>query len=519
MSLNLTVILEEGARRHPAKPALVLGEHRLTYLELLGASRKLASSLASLGISPGDHVAVMVPNVPQFVIAYYGILSLGAVVVPLNILFREREIVYHLRDSDSTTLVVWDGFLADAQPAFEQVPECRHLIVVESPAGERVPEGALSFNGLLAQGSPAFDTYQTTPDSTAVILYTSGTTGRPKGAELTHFNLFANAAISADKVLGLTERDSVLAALPLFHVFGQTCALNVGLYINGTVALMPRFDPEQALRVVEALKLTIFTGVPTMYQYLLAYPDAERFDFSSVRMCITGGSAMPVEVLHAIEQRFPTATVLEGYGLSETSPVVCVNRSREVRRVGSVGLPIWGTEVRIVDADGNAVPRGEPGELLVRGHPVMKGYYKRPEDTEEAIRNGWFHTGDVARMDEDGYVYIVDRIKDMIIRSGFNVYPREVEEVLYEHPAVAECAVIGIPDAIHGEEVLAVIVPRTGQHITEQEIIEFAKQRMAAYKYPRSVVFVEQMPKTATGKILKRELVSAARQAQQQAIG
>jgi long-chain acyl-CoA synthetase len=345
------------------------------------------------------------------------------------------------------------------------------------------------------------------PDDTAVILYTSGTTGRPKGAELTHFNMFANAMISTDKLFGLGPETVALCALPLFHSFGQTCVMNCVFYAGGTISLIPRFEPVKAFEIMQRDSVSYFAGVPTMYFYLLNHPDAGKYDLSSLRYCSSGGAAMPVEVMHAFNGRHGV-TILEGYGLSETSPVASFNHLHRAPKPGSIGTPIWGVQMKCVDPEGREVPVGEMGEIAIRGHNVMKGYYKRPEATAEAIRNGWFHSGDLARVDEDGYFFIVDRIKDMILRGGFNVYPREIEEVLYGHPAIAEAAVIGVRDEALGEEVKAVVAFKPGKSASEEELIAYCKERLAAYKYPRSVEVRDTLPKTASGKILKRELVS-----------
>ena len=506
MSLNLALILEESTKSRPEKPALILDEQELAYEELRAAAKRFANALVSLGVWPGDKVAIMVPNVPEFAIAYFGILNVGASVVPLNVLLRGPEIGYHLDDSDAVVLVVWEGFLGEAQKSFEQAERCANLIVVEEPDGKGAPVGAHGFSGLLEKNEPEFDMAQTMPDDTALIIYTSGTTGRPKGAELTHFNMFFNAVCNADKLLSLHEEDVGLAVLPLFHIFGQTCVMNAFLYRGCTVALVPRFEPEAALKAIQSTGVTVFSGVPTMYQYLLRYPELDEYDTSSLRIGVSGGASIPVEVLRAAEERFGIV-ILEGYGLSETSPTATFNRSVEQRKVGSIGLPIWGTEAKVVDENDEEVAPGERGELILRGHHIMKGYYKKPEATEEAMKNGWFHTGDLATMDEDGFVFIVDRVKDMILRGGYNVYPREVEEAIYEHPGVAEAAVIGVPHEELGEEVRAVVALKEGETATEEEIISFVKERVAQYKYPRSVLFMDDLPKTATGKILKRELV------------
>jgi long-chain acyl-CoA synthetase len=357
----------------------------------------------------------------------------------------------------------------------------------------------------MADTPPVFDTVQTMPDDTAVILYTSGTTGRPKGAELSHFNMFFNAMICVEKLLPFAQDEVGLAVLPLFHSFGQTCIMNALLYGGGTITLLPRFEPQKALEIMARDRVTLFAGVPTMYFYLLNFPEVDKYDLSALRSCISGGSAMPVEVMRAFNAKY-NVTILEGYGLSETSPVASFNHLDRPPQPGSIGTPIWGVEMRCVDAEGREVMVGELGEIVIRGHNVMKGYYKRPDATAESIKGGWFYTGDVAYKDENGYFFIKDRVKDMIIRGGFNIYPREIEEVLYVHPAVAEAAVIGVHDQALGEEVKAVVAFKPGQSATEQEIIDYCKERLAAYKYPRSVEIRDTLPKTATGKILKREL-------------
>ncbi len=504
--LNLAMLLEQSAGRDPGKLAVMLDDHKLRYAEVNGAANKVANALVKLGVQPGDKVALMLPNTPHFPICYYAILKAGATVVPLNVLFKQNEVQYHLEDSDSVALIVWEGFAGEAVPGFQRAESCHKLIVVQAPGSTaELPEGALGFNQLLADNAPTFDTVQRMPDDTAVILYTSGTTGRPKGAELSHFNMFFNAMVSAEKLLGLTGDDVLLATLPLFHSFGQTCVMNVTMFLGATMTMLPRFDPVKAAEIIQRDKVTFFAGVPTMYFYLLNHPEVAKFDLSSLRRCVSGGASMPVEVMHAFNSRY-NVTILEGYGLSETSPVASFNHLDRPAKPGSIGTPLWGVQMEVMDPEGKPLPPGELGEIVIRGHNVMKGYYKRPEATAEAIRNGWFHTGDLAKKDEEGYFFIVDRVKDMIIRGGFNVYPREIEEVLYAHPAVAEAAVIGVPDQALGEEIKAVVALKPGQSATEQELIDYCKERLAAYKYPRSVEFRESLPKTATGKILKREL-------------
>jgi long-chain acyl-CoA synthetase len=505
--LNLATLLEQSAWRLPAKTAVIFDQTQLSYAELNGAANKLANGLRKLGVQPGDKVALMLPNLPFFPIAYYAILKLGATVVPLNVLFKRGEVQYHLEDSDAVALIAWEGFLEEAGPGFGAAPTCRTLIVAQPPASvAELPQGALALGAILADSSPSFDSVQTMPDDTAVILYTSGTTGKPKGAELSHLNMALNAMISADKVIGVEERDVLLCTLPLFHSFGQTAVMNLALYLGATISMIPRFEPVKAFEVMQRDRVSVFMGVPTMYFYLLNHPDAERYDLSALRRCVSGGASMPVEVMRAFNARYKVK-ILEGYGLSETSPVASFNHLDREAKPGSIGTPIWGVEMRVAAADGSDAAAGELGEIAIRGHNIMKGYYKRPEATAAAIREGgWFFTGDVARVDEDGYFYIVDRIKDLIIRGGMNVYPREIEEVLYAHPAVAEAAVVGMADEALGEEVKAVVALKPGQAATAEELMSYCKERLAAFKYPRAIVFRDSLPKTATGKILKREL-------------
>jgi long-chain acyl-CoA synthetase len=504
--LNLAVILEGSARRDPGKVALMLDDLKLRYAEVNGDANKIANGLVEQGVRPGDKVALMLPNTPHFVLCYYAALKIGATVVPLNVLFKRHEVAYHLDDSDSVALIAWEGFVGEAAEGFQQAKNCRRLIVAQAPGSTAaLPEDALPLNALLADTSPTFDTYQTMPDDTAVILYTSGTTGRPKGAELSHFNMFFNAYIGAEKVLRIEPDEVGMAVLPLFHSFGQTCVMNALIYAGATITLLPRFEPQKALEVLARDKVSFFAGVPTIYFHLLSFPGGDQYDLSALRRCVSGGSAMPLEVLHAFNKKYGV-TILEGYGLSETSPVASFNQLDRDPKPGSIGTPIWGVEMRCVDAEGHEVASGELGEIVIRGHNVMKGYYKRPDANAEAIKGGWFHTGDVAYQDQDGFFFIKDRVKVMIIRGGFNVYPREIEEVLYGHPAIAEAAVIGTHHPALGEEIKAVLALKPGQSAEAQEIIDYCKERLAAYKYPRSVEIRDTLPKTATGKILKREL-------------
>ena len=500
MSLNLALILRESAKREPQRAALVLGDVSLPYATVHAFAQRFAGGLAKLGVQRGQHLALMLPNVPHFTIAYFGGHYAAAPIVPLNVLLTADEIAYHLEDSQAAALVVWEGFYDQARAAFDRVASCRHLIVAKAnPTDTTAPEGAISMAAVIGGGDAVTDLPNTMPDDTAVILYTSGTTGRPKGAELTHFNLFYNCEYAATKLLPAVPNGVALATLPLFHSFGQTAVHNATIYQAGTVVLLPRFEPKAALEAMHKHKVTLFAGVPTMYFAILHYPEASQYDLSSLKYCISGGAAMPVEVMRAFDEKY-RVNILEGYGLSETSPIASFNVLERPKKPGSIGIPLWGCEFKL----------GPDGEIWIKGHNVMKGYWRKPEANKEAIdENGWFKTGDVARVDEDGYYFIIDRKKDMIIRGGFNVYPREIEEVLYGHPAIAEAAVIGVPHESHGEEVKAIVAFKPGKTIGTDELIAYCKEKLAAYKYPRLVEVRDALPKGPTGKILKRELRDA----------
>jgi long-chain acyl-CoA synthetase len=456
-------------------------------------SARVARLLRERGVAPGDRVGIMLPNVAQFAAAYYGVLRAGGVVVPMNVLLKRREVAYYVRDSEARLALGWHGFASEAQTgAYQAGAEC---LLVEPAAFER----------LLAGVKPLDEVAERDGDDTAVILYTSGTTGKPKGAELTHANLRRN--VEAVLELFSIERDDViLGALPLFHSFGQTCALNAAVAAGARLALMPRFAPGEALELIERERVTVFEGVPTMYSALLNHPERDRFDVSSLRLCVSGGAALALEVLRGFEDAFG-CVILEGYGLSETSPVACFNHPDRERKAGSIGTPIAGVEMKAVDDARREVAQGEVGEIAIRGHNVMKGYWRRPEASAEAIdADGWFYTGDMARMDDDGYFFIVDRKKELIIRGGYNIYPREIEELLYEHPAVAEAAVVGVPHAELGEEIGAAVALVPGAQVSEDDLRDYLKDLVAAYKYPRHVWFVDALPKGPTGKILKRAI-------------
>jgi long-chain acyl-CoA synthetase len=497
MGLNLASLLTESAERSPDSPAIRLGGSELSYAELDDRGARLATLLREKGVEAGDRVGVMLPNVPDFPVAYYGVLRAGAIVVPMNVLLKRREIAFYLEDPGAKLLLAWHGFAEEARAGAAEAGV--ELVEVEPVA----------FATTLGELEPTPEVADTAEDDTAVILYTSGTTGKPKGAELTHANLARNADVSSRTTCEIAGDDVVLGALPLFHSFGQTVAMNASLSVGACLTLVPKFDPSEALATIQRDGVTHFYGVPTMFGALLHHPGRERFDTSSLRTCITGGASMPVEVLRGFEDAFG-AVVLEGYGLSETSPVSSSNHPDKERKPGSIGTPIEGVEMRVVDENDEPVAQGEVGEIVIRGHNIMKGYWQRPEATEEAMRGGWFHSGDMARTDEDGYFFIVDRKKDLIIRGGYNVYPREVEEVLYEHPKIREAAVVGVPHDEWGEEIGAAVVLMEGEELSPEEISAYVKDRIAAYKYPRIVWFLDDLPKGPTGKILKREIETPA---------
>ncbi len=511
--LNLAVLLEDSAQNVPDRTAVICGNAQFTYAEINAKANQIANALREFGIKKGDKVALSCANLPFFPMIYYGILKAGAVVVPLNILLKSREIAYHLADSDAHVYFCFEGNAAlplgvEGFKGFTATERCEKFILLTSDEKAESPyKDTQTFWQFIENQPTEFESELTDETDTAVILYTSGTTGQPKGAELTHRNVVLNARLS-DTMYPPSDTDVHLITLPLFHSFGQVVQMNAGFYNRATLVLLPRFAPEDALALMEKHDVTIFAGVPTMYWALLNYAGADKFDLEKIsknlRMCLSGGSPLPVEVLKGFEAKFNTK-MLEGYGLSETSPIAVFNKFGE-SRAGSIGFPVSGVEVRIVDENGNDVADGELGEIAIRGHNIMKGYYKRPEATQAAIRNGWFHSGDIGQRDAEGYLYITDRVKDMILRGGFNVYPRELEEVLMTHEGVSLCAIVGVASNEHGEEVKAYIVKKDGVTLTENEIIEWCKANMASYKYPRFVEFLESLPMTATGKILKREL-------------
>jgi long-chain acyl-CoA synthetase len=504
-TFNLSTILRESRLSHPDKPVVILDEHSLPYTMVDHAADRVAQALRDNGIAPGSAVGLMLPNVPQFPIVYFGILRAGCVAVPMNVLLKAPEVHYYLQDSGAEAFFFWGDFAAEAVHGSADLPDMKLRVSVAATPGTPPPDGAEDFMTVVAAVTPSGDIFPTRPDDTAIILYTSGTTGKPKGAQLTHDNLLMQCIVGA-RIAGVGADDVTLGTLPFFHAFGASNIMNTGIYAGATLSLLPRFDPVKALQLIERDGITIFAGVPTMYiAFLKAHSEGE-WNVSTIRLAISGGAALPEQVLREFEEKFG-APILEGYGLSESSPSATFNRPDRPRKVGSIGLPVWGVELKVIDDSGAAQGTGEHGEICIRGHNVMKGYHNRPEATAETIdRDGWLHTGDIGYRDEDGYYFIVDRKKELVIRGGFNVYPREIEEVLYQHPAVAEAAVFGTPDPTMGEEVVAAVALRAGETATEADLIAFTKERVAAYKYPRRIWVMESLPKGPTGKILKLEL-------------
>ncbi len=488
--MNLAENLARSAAAHSERTALKLDDIEVSYAALAAGASRVAGWLRTLGVRPGDRVALNMPNLPQFPVIYFGILWVGGVVVPVNPLFKDREVAFGLTDSGAKAIFVWEGMAEEAQHGAEE-------------AGVPCITVGASFTAELAAYEP-IDLVDRDPLDTAVILYTSGTTGTPKGAELTHANIGRNTEVAVS-LADLQPQDVIFGGLPLFHSFGQVVGMSASVLAGATLTLLPRFEPIKALEVLQRDRVTIMEGVPTMYVALLQVPNPGDYDTSALRVCLSGGASLPVEVLRGFEATFG-CILLEGYGLSETSPIASFNHRDRERKAGSIGTPIEGVEFRLVDVDFNDVPEGEIGEIAIRGHNVMKGYLNKPEATASVMTEGWLRTGDLARRDDDGYYFIVDRAKDMIIRGGYNVYPREIEEVIYEHPGVATAAVVGVPDPTHGEEVAAAVTLKPGSEASEEEIRDFVKERVAAYKYPRIVWITDALPTGPTGKILKREI-------------
>ncbi|WP_027718050.1 long-chain-fatty-acid--CoA ligase [Desulfovirgula thermocuniculi] len=502
-------LLDKAAATVPEHTAIIFAGQEITYRVLAGMVHRLAGALARLGVKKGDRVALMSPNCPQYVVAYMAIQKAGGVVVQVNPMYVERELEYILTDSGAEVIVAYDALYPRIRNIYGATP-LKHVILfaLGQPAVE-APPGVLWMEKLLAEAPAAAPAVEIDPTADlAVLQYTGGTTGFPKGAMLTHRNIVANAVQTAVWFAGCEYgREKVLAVLPFFHVYGMTVAMNLAVLMGYTQIILPRFEVTQVLECIHAYKPTLFPGAPTMYVAINNHPEVGKYDVRSIRYCISGSAPLPVEVANRFEE-LTGGYLVEGYGLTEASPVTHCNPLRGRRKVGSIGLPFPDTLCKIVDLETGEreLPPGETGELCVKGPQVMKGYWNMPAETSKVLRDGWLYTGDIARMDEEGYFYIVDRKKDMIIAGGFNIYPREVEEVLFEHPKVLEAAVVGIPDPYRGETVKAYVVLKEGQTATAEELMAFCRSKLAAYKVPRQIEFRESLPKTIVGKALRRLL-------------
>lgn len=512
-------VLHERAAEFGSQPALTFYDKTITYAELVAAVNRFASSLQARGVQKGDRVAIMLPNCPQYVIAYYGILQAGAIVTQVNPMLVERELAYLLKDSGAKMIVIYEPLYPRlAAVRGETAVEQAVTVSLGAPPSVALAEGDVTFDKFLAAGSGAVRPVPIEPmHDVAVLQYTGGTTGRSKGAMLTHHNIFANVLQCAEFFKGTFElgKERYLTVIPLFHVFAMTSGMNLAIYQGAENILLPRFELKEVLETIRDKQPTVFPGVPTMYVAITNTPGVEQYGISSIKTCNSGSAPMPLELMRDFEAK-TGAVVLEGYGLSEASPVTHCNPPFAARKPGTVGIGMPLTEYKVVDvATGTQeLPPGEVGELIIRGPQVMKGYWNMPEETAVALRDGWLYTGDLASIDEEGYVTIVDRKKDLIIAGGYNIYPREIEEVLYEHPAVKEAAAVGVPDPYRGETVKAIIVLKDGQQASEEDILAHCRKNLAAYKVPRIVEFRAELPKTNVGKILRRALREEASRSQ-----
>jgi len=498
--MNLAQYLEDTAGKHPDKTAVRFEGQSITYRDLNSRCNQLANGLKDLGLAAGDRCMVMMPNRIQVITIYYALAKLGAVIVPVNFLFKKGELEHILADAKPTAFIGTEPHLGEIQAAMQIAFEP----AIKIAGGEQANKEFLDLDSLFSNEDD-FRLYPVQGDDPLTILYTSGTTGVPKGVMLTHTNHASEARILAKMRGKLDPEVVVIGVLPLYHIYGITSVINVSLYMGCTIELLPHFDPEKVIEITQSENQTIFFGVPTMYNRLIQVAAQNPPQKTSLKFCVSGGASLPVEFLHRFEKLFNTK-IFEGYGLTE-APVCVENPYGRLTKPGSIGLPIPEFEAKIIDNDGQEAARGEKGELLIKGPGVMKGYLNRPDETNNTIRDGWLYTGDIARMDADNYIYIVDRKKDLVIRGGYNVYPREIEEVMYQMPEILEVAVFGAPHEDFGEEVAAVVVLQEGAAIGAEDIRDFVKQRVAPYKYPRLIQIVpDALPKSGTGKILKKEI-------------
>lgn len=501
MSLNLYESLHKSAINYPNRNALTFENNNMTYSELNEKVNCVAYNLAVNGINKGDKVALILGNCSEFVIAYYGVLRAGAVVVPINPIYSQDEISYILKNSNTKAIITSFSLEPILDILLHEIKSIDKVFYV----GGKNKDSA--WEKLIENKKSEYDYPLIIADDLAVILYTSGTTGKPKGAMLSHRNLTSNAE-SIGKLVEFKVEDRILAILPMFHIFCISVCINTPIMCGGNIVISQKFNPIEIINLISKEQVTLFAGVPTMFSFLLQLKDYTAEHMKTIRTCLSGGASLPIELLQRFEEKYQV-NILEGFGCTETAPVTAFNPLKGIRKTGSVGVDIPGVINKVVDPNGNEVPRGEIGELIVKGPNVMIGYLGMPEETSSAIVDGWFHTGDLAKMDDEGYIYIVDRMKDLIIVGGYNVYPREVEEVLYKHPSVVEAVVIGVPDPIFGEQVKAYVVCNDN-NVSTNDLLAFCKNHLAKYKVPKEIEFIDEMPKNSTGKIMRRFLRTSA---------
>jgi long-chain acyl-CoA synthetase len=510
MSFNLSAIITENVRRQPNNIAVIDENRRLSYSDLLDGMKRFKNMVHHLTLKPGDKIAILMPNCLEYPVTYFGILYSGCVAVPLNILLSENEIAYHLKDSDTSAIIVAESLLSKVEKAVKEAPYCGQIIVIKEKENDfPLPESSTSFHDGLQKSSNSAQIYPTRAEDPAAIIYTSGTTGKPKGAMLSHFNLFMNAYSVVLAYGEIGPGDVGITALPLYQSGGMTLSMNTILYSGAAMTIMSKFDPEKALHLIKRDNVSFFAGVPTMYIQLLGFNKKQISVLKNLKLGLSAGAPLPIEILNTYRNDFEVKALLEAYGLTECSPGVTFQHAGRKIKHGSIGEALWGLDVGIMNNKGELLPSGEDGEIVVRGHSVMLGYYKKPEATQETIIDNWLHTGDIGNYDDEGHFYFAGRIKEMIIRGGYNVYPKEVEDVLYKIDGILEASVVGIDDNVMGEEICACLVVRPESGITEQSVINYCKQQLAKYKYPRKVFFYDELPKNSTGKILKRNLIKS----------
>ena len=512
---NLSIALEDNAQRIPNRLAIISEEKKISYKELNLLSNKVANLILDLGINPGDSIALQCPNISFFPIIYYGILKMGGVIVPMSILLKKKEISFILNNSKAKLLFFYQGdqtlnIVKEAVAGVKESPKIIQSILIENQELKSFSNPLVkNLNSLIKDASSEFEYIPTNAEETAVVIYTSGTTGKPKGAKLTHSNLAWNSSITVD-LFDFKGDDIALTVLPLFHIFGQNCIMNAAVFAGISNVLLKRFDSNEVIQCIQKHSVTIFAGVPTMFWNLLN--DLNTFKKGEIsllknhwRIALSGGAAIPVELINKFEKTY-AVPIFEGYGMSEGSPLVTYNQPAYKRKIGSVGLPIWGVQVKVINDKFIEVPSYVVGQIIFKGHNVMKGYFNNEEETKKVIKNGWMHSGDLGYKDDEGYLFVVDRMNDMIIRGGVNIYPREIEELIIKHPKISLVAVVGIPDQRMGEEIMAYVILNKDQEMSKAELKSWVKAKVAANKYPRKIEFVKELPMNATGKILKRKL-------------